>query len=315
METSTNCQVCLAGQLSQEPFGIIEDVVYSQCEQCKSIYVADEKLLQPQKRRIYDKSYWENEAVSSRQRSFGSTLARIAEVFLYSRIPIDNFIDIGCGPGLTLDAISQLMPSHCDMFYGVELFPPPPEFRCSSNNYIIGSLGSCNQKFSAGICIEVIEHMFPWELRCLAQEIAGTSKENALYYFNSAQPDHVIRDDPRYLDPYYRGHVASYSLEGLSALFGDYGMRLIPLHGRNWAFLIEVTSDTAKLAASELLGRLWKGIPENIEKLQNNGFGPLMYTIGIESARCYLESAISEERAIWALSLEEQLRISANTQK
>lgn len=308
MHDETSCQVCLTGRL--KPFALIEQVPYSICEHCKSIYVASPDLLSDQKVRSYDQDYWRNEIASSRHRSFGSTLSRIAEVFFYSRIPIQSFVDIGCGPGFTLDAIGCLMPDHSSLFYGVELFPPPAEFRTRSNNYIQGTVGSCGMYFSAGICIEVIEHMFPWQLRTLAAEIAAASQPNAIYYFNSAQPDHVIKNDPNYLDPYNRGHVASYSLEGLRVLFGEYDLSVIPLFGRDWAFLLEYCKNRKEvvLTADDLLSRLWTPLPENINKLIDNGFGPLMHTMGLESARCYLESAISTERALWALSLDKQLR-------
>ena len=240
-------------------------------------------------------------------------MARIAEVFLYARVPIERFIDIGCGPGFSLDAVSTLMPAHKDIFWGVEMFPPPEPHRSRSQNYMTGSIGSCNMKFSAGICIEVIEHLYPRQLRNLVSELAISAQEESIFYFNSSQPAMVKNNDPGYLDPYRRGHVGSYSLEGLRHVFSENDFSIIPLYGREWAFLAEYKSKTETNSPSKLLERVWTANEANLKKLQSNGFGPLMHTIGIESARCYLEAAIAKERTDWAISLDEKLKVAKDS--
>ena len=303
------CQVCQSGYLGGEPLVVKEEVPFYQCDNCGSILVLDSHKYDQERVQKYDTSYWESEAKSSKERSYGPTICRIAEAILYCQVPIEKFVDIGCGPGFTLDAISTLLPKYVDLFIGIELNPPPPEHRTSSKNYKIGSVGDSVCNFQAGICIEVIEHLSPPTLEKLVEELASKSEEGSLYYFNSSQPDKVVRDGYEYLDPYSRGHIASYSLKGLASLFGRYGFRIIPLYGRDWAFLAEYNSDQLNdiNKADQLLHRVWNPCSRNKSILTDGGFGPLMYTIAVESARCYIEHAIQVERTSWALSLKDKL--------
>lgn len=117
------CIVCEDGKTKY--FQKIDDVDYFQCVSCQSIH-ADAAFIETvySKKQHYDENYWGAECAAARERSFGSSLNRVAEVFLYARIPIVKFVDIGSGPGYLLDSLSIVMPEHSDMFYGVELYPP-----------------------------------------------------------------------------------------------------------------------------------------------------------------------------------------------
>jgi hypothetical protein len=298
------CTVCLASPSQLKLFKCIDGVDYFECDSCGSIVAEARSSSSTEADGFqYNKAYWENETSAARERSFGASINRCAEVFLYSRIPLKKFLDIGTGPGYLLDALSVLMPDYKTMFYGVELFPPPVEYRSTHENYIVGDLADVSHKFSGGVCIEVIEHLTPEQLRALAGKLAKVSEEGAVYYFNSAQPDFVKNEDPGYLDPLGRGHIASYSILGLSKIFSAHGFTIIPLPGRTWGFLAEFKKLSTIPNADDLLTRLWNAHPDNIKKLKSNGFGELMYAIGLESARCYLEHAIATERTRWALSL------------
>jgi hypothetical protein len=306
---SRQCQVCKSGSLSEAPLIVKEGVPFHQCENCESILVPDNFRYDTDQSQKYDIAYWEAEKEASRERSFGSSICRIAETFLYCRIAIDNFLDIGCGPGFTLDAMETMLPRYANIFTGIELNPPPPRFRSKSRNYTIGSVCDLRSIFQAGICIEVIEHLPPQVLEVLVSQLASRSEQGSLYYFNSSQPEKVIRDDYEYLDPYRRGHIASYSIKGLSKLFAQHGFSIIPLFGRDWAFLAEYQPDQSLRieTAEQLLKRIWSPNEVNVNVLKNGGFGPLMHTIGIESARCYIENSIQIQRTNWALSLTEKL--------
>lgn len=300
------CIICDAGLARN--FKTIDKVQYYQCINCKSIY-ADPKFINSMCiENHYDESYWSSECAAARSRSYGSSLNRVAETFLYSRIPIKKFIDIGSGPGYLLDSLSKLMPNYSDTFYGVELFPPPKKFISTHKNYVVGSLSSTNAKFDAGCCIEVIEHLHPDVLKNLISEMASCSNPGALYYFNSAQPSFVLKTDPGYLDPHIRGHICSYSLEGLNELFSPFGFTVIPLPGRDWGFLAEFGClDDSSSNFETLMARVWNPEPTNADALQSNGFGPFMYSSGIESARCYYEAHTAAHRTQWALELNRQL--------
>lgn len=297
-----SCLIC--NNIKIRFFRTINNVNYYECIDCGSLFADAEFVHQLQSSNShYDETYWENETAASRERSFGSSINRVSEVFLYSRIPIKRFIDIGTGPGYLLDALSVLAPNHQELFYGCEIFPPPLQFRTQHKNYKIGGLADFEGKFSGGVCIEVIEHLSPSTLNELIEQLSKVAEEGAVFYFNSAQPSFVKNVDPGYLDPHIRGHIVSYSLKGLKKIFAQYGFTLIELPGRDWCFLAEYKSELTLMGAEGLLTRLWTALPENINLLKENGFGPLMYSIGLESARCYLEHAISQERTAWAQSL------------
>ena len=290
-------------------FKNVDGVDYYECVVCDSIFadphfINDVYLVS----NTYNDEYWASECAAARERSFGSSLNRVAEVFLYAREKIHRFIDIGTGPGYLLDALSILMPRYSEIFYGVELYPPPENLRSQHTNYCVGGLEDESLKFDAGCCIEVIEHLAPNTLEDLIIWMASISNPGALYYFNSAQPSYVRNCDPGYLDPHVRGHICSYSLSALSKIFSKHGFTLITLPGRDWAFLVEFgAQDDASTNVDTLMNRVWNPVAGNADMLKENGFGTLMHTCGIESARCYYEAHMSEIRAKWAQSLNKQL--------
>jgi hypothetical protein len=304
------CPVCHGNSVIS--FSVHDGVSYFECTDCGSLFADPAFLAGVDAGTVknYENSYWEMETQAARERSFGSTLPRVAETFLYCRIPINNFIDIGSGPGFLLDSLSVVMPASRDVFHGVEMFPPVRH--SSQSNYHVGTVGDVPLKFEAGCCIEVIEHLTPDMLNRLIEQLATRSQDGALYYFNSGQPAYVKFEDPEYLDPYRRGHILSYSIDGVSKIFQQHGFLVIPLPGRNWAFLAEFGGPEVP-SAEDLLTRIWTAQPENVRRLKDSEFGPLMYHIGIESARCYLEHAIGNSRASWALSLDKELASFRNT--
>jgi hypothetical protein len=282
-----NCIVCESSKTKD--FRVIDTVNYYECSSCKSLF-ADPQFIAKVERgdlKNYGHEYWESELSAARQRSFGSSLIRVAETFFYCRIPIKKFIDIGSGPGYLLDALRVVMPESESIFHGVELFPPDERYRSKHPNYKNCSLLESKDKYSAGVCIEVIEHMSPRVLRSMLMELAQVSEEGATYIFNSGQPEFVKKEDPQYLDPLIRGHIVSYSIEGLRAMFSDAGFRVTRLPGRTWAFLAEFANSDEEVSASALEDRLWVPVNENAIALRDKTFGPLMYDMGIESALCY----------------------------
>ncbi|MFG1430992.1 methyltransferase domain-containing protein [Xanthobacter sp. V2C-8] len=248
------------------------------------------------KARVYDDDYWSDEIKAAQERGYGGNLVRMAEVFYYAKRPINRFLDISCGPGLLLNAVSELLPEVSHRFWGVEPFPPPAQFCSKHPNFKVGFLHDLDLKFDAGVCIEVIEHLTPDILRTMTRELAAVSEPGAVYYFNSSQPSFVINSDPGYLDPHKRGHIASYSIEGLRLMFGEAGFTIHPLPGRDWGFLAEYGPGPAE-DSNGISARIWGILPENREMLSSGRFGGLLLTAGLEAARCYLEAAVAN----WAV--------------
>ena len=101
-----NCAIC---EGYGTPWQLIEGYQYFRCQACDSIYIDPEWLGHidgGKALRTYDETYWRSELRSSRERSFGSSIARVAESILFARRPIEKYLDIGSGPGYLLDALS-----------------------------------------------------------------------------------------------------------------------------------------------------------------------------------------------------------------
>ena len=302
------CLICLGGRATL--FKKISSIDYFQCLSCKSIF-ANEDFLASIDENVginYKDNYWSVEISAAKERAFGSSLQRVAETLLYCRIPVNKFIDIGSGPGYLLDALAYFLPSQKHLFYGIEKFPPLKQWRTTHPNYYTMSFREMNTKFSAGVCIEVIEHMTPRALKNMLEDLASYSEDKAIYLFNSGQPEFVIKEDPNYLDPLGRGHIISYSTLGLQHIFIEKGFNIIPLPGRTWAFLAEFNAPRVQTdIVDELFHRIWSPIESNKQVLIDPLTGCLMYNIAIDSARCYLEHATANARTQWALSLQEDI--------
>jgi hypothetical protein len=307
-----DCLVCASGPAVS--YRTVERVAYFRCNDCGSIFADPEFIARIERGEVqgYQQEYWDRELASAQERCRGTSIARVAETIRMARIPVRRFIDIGSGSGLLLDSLAELLPELADIFYGIELFPPEPARRTRHPNYRIGRLSDVTERFSAGVCIEVIEHLSPSMLRGLGAELAARSEPGALYYFNSAQPEFVETSDPGYLDPHERGHIVSYSIAGVRALLAPSGFNIIPFPGRGWAFFAEFAKQEP-VGIDALFHRLWNPIPDNMKMLAGARFGPLMITIGQESARAYLEYATAAQRTNWALSLKAELAAAART--
>ena len=296
------CPICAK---SSSLFTQRDGIDYFECSDCGSLS-ADADFLQDVehgKVKNYGGEYWHAELIAARERSFGSSIARVAELFYYARIPITRFIDIGSGPGYLLDSLSTLLPELRDLFYAVELSPPDIAYRTKHENFVVGSLGDVHQKFSIGTCIEVIEHLTPAILDKLATQMTQRSESGAIYYIGSGQPEYVKNEDPEYLDPLGRGHIVSYSVKALRHIFAPYGFTVIPMFGRAWSVLIEYKSTSPVRNAEDLQARIWNPVKANTSLLKSGTFGDFLATVGLESARCYTEHAMCDERTTWAQSL------------
>jgi hypothetical protein len=114
--------------------------------------------------------------------------------------------------------------------------------------------------------------------------------------------EYVVNEDPGYLDPYRRGHIVAYSIEGVRAIFEPHGFRVHQLPGKSFAFAAEYQSS----ADCSYDDRIYRPLPGNLALLQRN---PLLYLAAFESARTYFYAAGYKERTEWALTLAEELRV------
>lgn len=270
----------------------IDGVDYLNCVHCDFIF-ADPVLLEQVDAgiplRSYDAAYWNNEMRSARERSYGSSMARLAEAILYCRIGIEQVVDIGTGPGYLLDAVAMHLPSKALRFYGVEKFPPQPEFRSSHPNYRCADLADLGIKFQCGVCVEVLEHLTPRMAKNLAGAIRSISVEGSLFLFNTGLTDYVRNEDPDYLDPKSRGHITCWSVKAARRIFGPLGFQVYPLLGRSWAFVIERTN---RVVPRHLEDRVWSAPASNVELLRDDASGSsVLYLLGRESARLYAAEA------------------------
>ena len=278
------CPVCDGS--TTRPWSVVAGYAYSECASCESIFI-DPGIL----REIdggfaivdYTESYWRSELQSAWERSYGSSLARVAEAILYSRRPIRRFLDVGSGPGFLLDALSTYLPDSAGRFFGVERFPP--EQRTRHPNYTVGDVASLCGRFDAGCCIEVFEHLTPKMLTTLLGQLAEKSEPDALYIVNTGLPAFVNAEDRGYMDPTGRGHIVSYGLAGVAAIAARFGFQVIPLPGKTWAYCLEYRSTSGQKGS--VRDRIWSPVPENQAILHDTRMGSLMYVLAIDTARAY----------------------------
>jgi hypothetical protein len=285
LSLDSKCPLCAT---ESRPFRVVDEVSYFECASCEFLF-ADQRLLDKADSgaalRVYDSSYWEMELASARDRAFGSSLARVAEVILYARRPISRFIDICSGPGYLLDALQLHLPHATERFFGVELYPPPQKFCSTHHNFSAGDLASLPARFQAGVCIEVLEHLTPQMARKLASDLARISDPEALYIFNTGLVSYVKNEDPSYLDPFQRGHITVWSVSAARRIFEPAGFSVIPIAGKTWAFAVEFQGKDSD--PEHLLNRIWTPLPENKALLTDPTTGSVMYILGLESARAY----------------------------
>jgi hypothetical protein len=262
---------------------------FFECKQCEFIFVnpllinridAGEAIFD------YGQEYWRDELKGARERSYGPALARTAEILLYANRPVTAFLDIGTGPGYLLDALSTYLPSSKSMFYGIETFPPSPEFRSHHANYKIGSLADLPKKFQAGTCIEVLEHLTPKCVENLARELASISEPEAIYLFNTGLVEYVKKECPSYLDPRQSGHIVSWSVKSARKVFGPHGFTVRPIPGKTWAFTAEYQSKS--IEHEDIRDRIWKALPQNKDILNDPKMGSVLYVLGFDTVRASL---------------------------
>ena len=296
-----DCSVCKARE-SCSHFREVDGYPFYNCSACCSIFI-DPPVLSAMDEgsspREYDRDYWLSEEESALQRAHTVGLVRAGEAILYARREVKKFLDVGAGPGLLLDQLATWFPKNPSMFYAVEMFPP--EVHSLHPNYLVGNVADLQQKFDAGVCIEVVEHLTPRMLGQLAASLAAVSAPNSLWLFNTGMPEFVIHEDPGYLDPRHRGHVVSYGLQGLRTLFEPHGFRLSELPGMSFAFIAEYQPSEAPMAMNQ---RFYQPLPANKQLLETAG---IVYSAAFESARSYFYQAESLARARWAQGLEAEL--------
>lgn len=281
--SSATCPICTS---AASRYANVDAFDYFECSHCDALFLDPAVLEEVDRGRSlvqYSEPYWKAELDASRARSYGSSLARVAETFLYARRPIDVFLDIGAGAGFLLEACATYLPASKQKFYGIEKYPPRAH-STQNSNFVVGEIPDLQLRVDAGCCIEVIEHLTPVMLSKLLHDLSAVANQDALFIINSGQPAFVKHEDPRYLDPCGRGHLVSYSVKSIAHLAEPHGFRVHALPGKTWALLLE---KSASRGAEHLVDRIWTPVPKNAEALNDPTMGSLMYVLGVETARAY----------------------------
>ena len=78
----TGCPVCYSAQT--DVFRTVSHFQYYQCKSCEVIFISPDVLDKMDGGEFlieYNQNYWQEELYAARERSWGTTLARVAEVF------------------------------------------------------------------------------------------------------------------------------------------------------------------------------------------------------------------------------------------
>lgn len=280
----------------------VDGYPYFRCQGCRSIHV-DPSVIHDMDRgvsivRDYSESYWDEERAAARDRAAGVSLVRAGEAILYCRRPVRRFLDVGAGPGWLLRNLIDMLDPPGEIFQAVEKFPP--DYAYVHANYHAGGVESLSGTFDAGVCIEVVEHLTPRMLSAVAEALARLSQPGSFWLFNTGMDEYVDKEDRGYLDPLRRGHIVSYSVEGVRKLFAPFGFQVDALPGKSFAFYAEY----APPASPPFDQRIYGALPENVSLLQRN---PLVHQAAFESARSYYYQSVCAERTHWALGLKQLL--------
>ncbi len=264
-------------------WSVVDGLEFSDCPTCDSIAMeaAELDLVDSGEfQRKYDIDYWSDELSAAKERSWGPALARAAEAILLCRRPVERFLDIGTGPGYLLESLDFYLPGSKDRFFGVEKFPPDP---CSDHpGFIHGSLGELRDKYDAGVCIEVIEHLTPAMLKHFVRELSLVAQPNSLFIFNTGLANFVRKECASYIDPLHRGHIVSWGFPALEEIFRLEGFKIHPIGTRQWAFAAEYLPDQ-DMPFSE---RIWSPLEENRRILEDPAAGMVMHLLARDSLRC-----------------------------
>jgi hypothetical protein len=275
------CPVCL---LSSETKILELNKLFRECIRCDFFFIPsiDCEFNLGKSNNSYDDSYWSSELESARERAYGICMARTAEVFVLSTRPIQNFLDIGTGPGYFLDAISKYLPDSEVNFFGVELYPPDILHRSIHPGYKVGWLDQfLDNSIDGGICVEVLEHLTAVQVKELFAMLYIKATDRATFIFNTGLTDYVRKEDNAYLDPRIRGHISIWSIKAIRRLIGDLGWTVSAILNRNWAFLVEKGPKFEK----DISRRIWQTLPENMELLGGKSNSKLLYLLGRDSLR------------------------------
>ena len=283
LDNSVICSVCSYSK-KVSVFLTLNSGTYLECASCEFIFFVDSPSQQENLHTSasYSDTYWLEELAAAQDRAFGVSLARAAEVFILARRHIGTFLDIGTGPGLFLDAIDRYLPDSETTFLGVELFPPKPEFQTSHPGYRVGWLDQFeDDSIDGGMCIEVLEHLLPIQVKELFQLLHSKATNGATFIFNTGLVEYVKNEDPSYLDPVKRGHISIWSVRAIEKLISDMGWNISSIPNRSWAFLAEKGTKSDE----DLSDRIWKTLPENVAALSGKSHSKLLYLLGRDGLR------------------------------
>ena len=302
MMSGGQCPVCSA---TSNHYAIVEGFDYFECSGCGIIHIDPAVIADidnGRELRSYDGNYWQSELIAARERGRSAGIARLTEAIYLCQRPVEQVIDIGAGAGCLLDEMTRLLPKKSNRIWGIELFPPPAEWRTHSPQYVQGTIATLADKtFDAGLCMEVVEHLTPSMVHNLLKELADRSNEHACFVFNTGLVGFVKKENPGYLDPVGRGHIVSWTVEAFNVLGRQFGLQALPLPGREWAFLVE----KATMELPNIEYRLFHPLPENLAFLGDGEPGAsLLSTLAQDSVARFFYYDQYHERTGWALRLK-----------
>jgi cyclopropane fatty-acyl-phospholipid synthase-like methyltransferase len=176
------------------------------------------------------------EKLEAMRREQEDSLNRALELVYLSSIPVENILDFGCGLGITVSKLREIL--------GLNAVGVDPYGEFVENEYLhrksitqlIEIYG--REYFDAIYSIEVFEHLEnPKEVFRLLDELL---KPGGKILVNTGTVEFLNQFDKEYnyIDPLVRGHISIWSLKSMSRLAKEFGYSASFMGARTYAMLL-----------------------------------------------------------------------------
>lgn len=253
-DESRKCAICGADAVLAER---VEGFPYYLCSACSFFFMPAELSDVD-----YDDAYWKNEEAEAVRRENEDCCLRALELIYLSKIPVADFLDFGCGLGITVEWLRTQM--------GIEACGVDKYGRFEANSYLfkedlLDRKFLENRSFDAIMSIEVVEHLPQNLILPIFERLRDLLRPGGLILINTGTLEFTKEgaDNKKYIDPSLRGHISIFSLKTFKSLASRLGLVFIPMWSRSWCVLLLKPGDGIDVEISP-----WRGLDVNFDRVK-----------------------------------------------